>query len=127
MNKPNPLENKPVGLRPITPKPKHRGHEMVSETAGEYDRLRGQLKEGESINLVCLVGSGCFDVFMVGTHDDFLEIRAKDVAGDWHVIMTPVEQVSFDIIISKKISAEPPREIRFITIEEVRKKVSPKF
>ncbi|MGA9452083.1 MAG: hypothetical protein WBW41_12160 [Verrucomicrobiia bacterium] len=127
MNKLNPLENKPVGLRPITPKPKHRGHEMVSETVGEYDRLRGQLKEGESINLVCLIGNRSFDVFMVGTHDDFLEIRAKDKAGDWHVIMTPVEQISFDIIISKKISDEPPREIRFKPIEEARKKASPKF
>ena len=118
----NPSDHKTAVVRPITPKPKNRAKEIFNETIGQYNFLKGQLKQGESINLVCLIGGSSFDVFMVGTHDDFLEIRAKDEAGNWHIIMSPVEQISFAIIISKETSTEPPREIGFKASDEARKK-----
>jgi hypothetical protein len=65
------------------------------------------------------LGGGVFDVFSATIHDHFLTVRARDESGDIHIITTPVEQIAFDIIISKKTSDEPPREIGFLRDKEI--------
>jgi hypothetical protein len=127
----NSFEQKLAGIatgiqRPSFPQPKKRANDIFQNAIGEYKFLKTQLKPEQSINLVCLIGGKTFDVFSVTASDHFVEIKSQDEYGDVHIITAPVEQVSFDIIVSKKTSDAPPREIGYKAIEEEHKKLSQK-
>ena len=93
--------------------PKHRANEIFQHTIGHYNFLKTQLKPEQSINLVCYIGGMVFDVYRVSATDHYFEITARDENESLHIVTSPVEQIAFDIIISKKTNDEPPREIGF--------------
>lgn len=99
--------------RPAVIPLKKRADEIFQATFREYNFQKVRLKPDQSINLVCYIGGSVFDVFSVGARDHFFEVKAEDEDGKIHVVTTPVEQIAFDIIISKKVNEEPPREIGF--------------
>jgi hypothetical protein len=119
----NPLESSlRSGVQIARPEPKNRGGDIFNRALGEYNYLRTQLKPDQSINLVCLIQGAIFDVYQVTANPDFYQISAKDDDGDIHIITMPVEQVAFDIIISKKVNNDPPREVGFAAIEKEHQK-----
>ena len=90
-----------------------RANEVFQNAHEQYNWLKSQLKEDQSINFVCYIGGCMFDIHSMSAHGHFLEIRGKDSNGNFHVATAPIEQIAFDIIISKKVNDEPPREIGF--------------
>jgi hypothetical protein len=97
----------------MPPKPRNRAMEIINDTINEYDFLKTELKPDQSINLVCYVGGAVFEVFSVSGYEYFMNIRTKDGNGDVHIITAAIEQIAFDIVITKKVNKEPPREIGF--------------
>jgi hypothetical protein len=98
---------------PRPPQPKQRANDIFNSAIGEYEHVKTQLKPEQSVNFVCYIGGGIFDVYSVTASGHYFEIRAKDGGGNIHIITVPVEQIAFDIIVSKKVNDEPPREIGF--------------
>jgi hypothetical protein len=67
--------------------------------------------------MVCFVGGGVFDVLQATSYGHYIVVRAKTTNGDIHMITSPIESISFDIIVSAKKpdeKPEPPRKIGFI-------------
>ncbi|MGA3266358.1 MAG: hypothetical protein ABSE16_06015 [Verrucomicrobiota bacterium] len=121
------LESRIVGsvrdvmMRPTAPARRERAKEIFGDVISEYNMRKRGLKPEQSINLVCLIGGGVFDVYSVAAKDDFIEIVGKS-GEHLHIITAPIEQVAFDIIISKTTTAEPPREIGFGAIAKEHQK-----
>jgi hypothetical protein len=114
----SPYLNPGLYAAPQRPQPKQRANEIFNSTIGQYEMLRARLEDGKTINLVCHIAGQAFDVFHVSSQDHFFEIRARDEFGNVHLITTPVEQIAFDIIISKKVNDEPPRDIIGFKVEQ---------
>jgi hypothetical protein len=70
--------------------------------------------------MVCYISGIVFDVLSVCSREHFIQLTVKEENGNFHMITTPIEQIAFDIIISKKVNEEPPREIGF-RVESVQK------
>jgi hypothetical protein len=87
----------------------------------EYRLQKGGLKPDQFINLVCTVGGVEYDIYSIGAREGILEIDTQ-FEKTARRMLCPVEQVSFAIVISKKTSKNPPREIGFKAIEEEHKK-----
>ena len=97
--------------RPQLPVAKKRANEISHSVIGQYKFQKSQLKPDMAINLVCYVEGMAFDVYRIGSNDHFFEISTQDADGSVHIITSPVERISFDIIISKKADDKPAREI----------------
>ena len=94
-----------------------RAKEIIHDAATEYRLIKTQLKPDQTINLVCTVAGVEYDVYRLGARSGIVEIDTQTEDSVIR-IKCPVEQVSFAIIISKKVSDEPPREIGFHAIME---------
>lgn len=95
------------------PPPTPRGAELVNEVLMEYKFVAKTKGADKSVNLVCSVGGREFDVYSVGYRGELLTLTGKTADGTEFKTFAPVEQVSFTIILSKKTSPAPPREIGF--------------
>jgi hypothetical protein len=102
-----------------------RAKEIVHEAALEYRLIKSQLKPNQTINLICTVAGVEYDVYRFGGRNGIVEIDTQ-TADSAIRIKCPVEQVSFAIIISKKVSGEPPREIGFHAMMETGQEKSTK-
>jgi hypothetical protein len=100
-----------------------RAKEIVHDAATEYRLIKSQLKPNQTINLICTVAGVEYDVYRLGARNGIVEIDTQTEDSAIR-IKSPVEQVSFAIIISKKTSDEPPREIGFHTMMESEAKKS---
>ena len=98
---------------PVLMASQKRANEIYQNVMGQYKIQKAQLKPDLTINLVCYFGGMVFDIYRIGANDHFFEIVTKDADEGIHIMTIPVEQISFDIIISKKVGDEPPREIGF--------------
>ncbi len=87
----------------------------------QYRYQKAGLKSDQFINLVCTVGGVEYEVYTVGATEEILIIDTE-IEGFLRRMFCTVEEVSFAIILSKKTSDKPPREIGFHAIEEERKK-----
>jgi hypothetical protein len=104
--------------KPNTPKQKEhreeRGIEIFQSVNGKYHSIRTQLKPDQSINLICLVGGISFEVYEISAHDFYLEVKAKTKSGDIHIITASVEQIAFDIVVSKKTQENEGWNVKFM-------------
>ena len=102
-------------FEPERPEPRNRAIEIISSTRMEYDWLKNHLNPDESINLICTVGGRDYDVVLIDSPKiDVVQIQAT-TEGGLVCVVSPVEQVCFTTIISKKVNDDPPREIGFHT------------
>jgi len=97
---------------------------LVKAVLLEYNVVkRNTQKSGQSVNLICSVGQQQFDVYNIGVRgSDFVSVLGKTEDGTEFKTIAPVEQVSFTIVLSKKFTPEPPREIGFEAIRKEREK-----
>jgi hypothetical protein len=116
--------NNPDSLQMIStrPKIKRRANEIFQETFDEYNLTVARLKrekqtEEMTVNLFCIIGGKHYDVFQVSAKDDIFTMSARDNHGDIHKLIVPVEQVAFDILISKKTKEVEGWGVKFMGFE----------
>jgi hypothetical protein len=111
----NPLER--IAMRPNVaaafPRPVKRADEVFQHILSEYNFAKTQIKPDQTINLICIVGGIYLEVGQVSSRDYYLEMRGHDENDDFHIMSATIDQIVFDIKITKKINDEPPRVIGF--------------
>jgi len=105
-----------LGLHQLMPTKKRRSEEIFKSAFSEYNFVRMQLKPDQSINFGCWVGGNFYDVLEVAEEGDFFKINAKD-KNEVHIMIVPVEQIAFDIVVIKKTEEIDGWGVKFMGFE----------
>jgi len=92
------------------PKKPSRAAMLINLSLADYEGLRINLPETKSVDFFCSVGVREFRVYELSDFgNDLISIKTDD-----SLVITPIEQVSFRIVLfDKKENEEPPRTIGF--------------
>ena len=91
-----------------------RANEIFQFAAAQYQFTITELKPDQTANLLCHVSGNRYDVHQVTMKGHYYNLRAQDEEGNLYFLTAPVELVSFEVIVSKKLNDEPPRKIGFL-------------
>ena len=106
--------------RPTPQKPPDRAVEFFQATLSEYNFIKTQLKPNQFAKLVGLVGGKPYEVFQISIENSHIKMSAKDENADIHILLAPVEQVAFDIVVSKKTKENEGFGVKFMGFKPVK-------
>ncbi len=89
--------------------PIDRAKELVQKVILEYRFLATQLKPDKTINMVCTIGGVTYEVYELGANNGIVSVDTQHVYDPMKKenlvkLHCPIEQISFAIIFSDKIS-----------------------